>query len=146
MYPQTESGASGGQACPDSADKRAERPRAVLEVIMLLRKLQEPLAAISRETRRAEESLFLRLEELARDRPFLLDCTVQQLADDELVAILSDRDSGTEVCAWSGTPDAVVIEFTGWLDMKYPRRLASVDETRAAGAPSRGSLTGHDIA
>ena len=88
---------------------------------MLLRKLQEPLAAISKETRQAEESLFLRLEELARNRPFLLDCSVQQVSDDEFVAVLSDHDSGAEVCAWSGAADGVVIEFEAWLDKKYPR-------------------------
>ena len=88
---------------------------------MLLRKLQEPLAAISKETRLAEESLFLRLEELARKRPFLLDCTVQQLTDDEFVAVLSDHDSGAEVCAWSGAADGVVVEFATWLGKKYPR-------------------------
>jgi hypothetical protein len=82
--------------------------------------MQEPLAAISKETRFAEESLFLRLEELARNRPFLLDCSVQQLADDEFVAVLSDRDSGTEVCAWSGAANGVVVEFEAWLDKKYP--------------------------
>jgi hypothetical protein len=88
---------------------------------MLLRKMQEPLAAISKETRLAEESLFLRLEELARNRPFLLDCSVQQLADDEFVAVLSDHDLCTEVCAWSGAADGVVVEFEAWLDKKYPR-------------------------
>lgn len=88
---------------------------------MLLRKLQEPLAAISKETRQAEESLFLRLEELARNRPFLLDCSVQQVGHDEFVAVLSDHDSGAEVCAWSGAADGVVIEFEAWLDKKYPR-------------------------
>lgn len=88
---------------------------------MLLRKLQEPLAAISKETRLAEESLFLHLEELARNRPFLLACTVQQLADDEFVAVLSDHDSGAEVCAWSGAADGVIVEFERWLDKKYPR-------------------------
>jgi hypothetical protein len=89
---------------------------------MLLMKMQEPLAAISKETRHAEESLFRRLEELAHDRPFLLDCTVQQLADDEFVVVLSDRKSGTEVCAWSGAADGVVVEFEAWLDKKYPSR------------------------
>jgi hypothetical protein len=39
----------------------AHVPRALLEVIMLLKRTQEPLAAISKETRHAEESLFLRL-------------------------------------------------------------------------------------
>ena len=87
---------------------------------MLLRKMQEPLAAISKETGLAEESLFLRLEELARNRPFLLDCTVQRLADDEFVALLSDHDSGAEVCAWSGAADGVVVEFETCLDKKYP--------------------------
>jgi hypothetical protein len=92
-----------------------------MEVSMLLRKLREPLAAISKETRQAEDSLFLRLEESARTRPFLLDCSVQQLGDDEFVAVLSDHDSGAEVCAWSGVADGIVVEFEAWLDKKYPR-------------------------
>jgi hypothetical protein len=90
---------------------------------MLLRRMQAPLAAISKETRQAEESLFLRLEELARNRPFLLDCAVQQLGDDEFVAVLSDHDSGAEVCAWSGAPDGVIVGFEAWLDKKYPHSL-----------------------
>lgn len=110
MYPQTQNGASDGKACPDSGDRGAGRPQAALEAIMLLRELQEPLATISKETRLAEESLFLHLEELARNRPFLLDCTGQQLTD-----------SGAEVCAWSGAADGVVVEFETWLDKKYPR-------------------------
>jgi len=88
---------------------------------MLLRKMQAPLAAISKDTRQAEDSLFLRLEELARNRPFLRDCSVQQVGDDEFVAVLSDHDSGAEVCAWSGAADAIVVEFEAWLDKKYPR-------------------------
>jgi hypothetical protein len=88
---------------------------------MLLRKLREPLAAISKETGQAEDSLFLRLEKLARNRPFLLDCTVQQLGDEAFVAVLSDHDSSAELCAWSGAPDGIVVEFETWLDAKYPR-------------------------
>ena len=88
---------------------------------MLLRRLREPLAAISKETRQAEDSLFLRVEELARNRPFLLDCSVQQVGDDEFVAVLSDHDSGDEVCAWSGAADGIVVEFEAWLDKRYPR-------------------------
>ena len=87
---------------------------------MLLRKLQEPIAAASKETRQAEDALFLRLEEHARSRPFLLDCSVQQLADDEFVAVVSDHDSGAEVCAWSGAADGVVVDFEAWLDKRYP--------------------------
>lgn len=89
---------------------------------MLLRKLQEPLAAISKDTGQAEDSLFLRLEELARDRPFLCDCSVQQLGDDEFVMVLLDHDSGAEVCAWTGAADGIVVEFEAWLDKKYPRQ------------------------
>jgi hypothetical protein len=80
--------------------------------------MQAPLAAISKETRRGEDSLFLRLEELARNRPFLLDCSVQQVGDDEFVVVLSDHDSGDEACAWSGAADGVVVEFEAWLDRK----------------------------
>jgi hypothetical protein len=88
---------------------------------MLLKKMQEPLAAISKETRLAEESFLLSHEELARNRSFLFDCTVQQLADDEFVVVLSEPDSGAEVCVWSGAADGVVVEFEAWLDKKYRR-------------------------
>jgi hypothetical protein len=60
---------------------------------MLLMKMQEPLAAISKETRHG---------------------------DDEFVAVLSDHKSDAEVCAWSGAADGVVVEFEAWLDKKYP--------------------------
>ena len=120
MHPQTRSGVSE-VSVPRFYWTGDAAGRAALEVIMLLRKMQEPLAAISKETQRAEESLFLRIEELARDRPFLLDCTVQQLGDDEFVAVLSDHDSEVEVCAWSGAPDGIVVEFEAWLDKTYPR-------------------------
>jgi hypothetical protein len=45
---------------------------------------------------------------------------VQQLAEDEFVAVLSDHDSGAEVCAWSGAADGIVVAFEAWLDKKYP--------------------------
>jgi len=92
---------------------------------MLLRKMREPIAAVSKKTRHAEDALFLRLEEHARNRPFLLDCAVQQVADDEFVAVFSDHDSGAEVCAWSGAADGVVVEFEAWLDKRYPQRAPS---------------------
>jgi hypothetical protein len=88
---------------------------------MLLRKMREPIAAVSKETEQAEDALFLRLEEQARNRPFLFDCAVQQVGDDEFVAVLSDRDSGADVCAWSGAADGVVVEFEAWLDKRYPQ-------------------------
>lgn len=99
-----------------------------METIVLIRRMQEPLAAISKDTRRAEELLFHRLQQLALNRPFVLDCTVQGLAEDEFVAVLSDPDSCSEVCAWSGTADGVVVDFEAWLDKKYPRpgRAATV--------------------
>jgi len=88
---------------------------------MLIRSMQEPLAAVSKETRRAEDVLFHRLQQLAVNRPFVLDCTVQELAEDEFVAVLSDPDSRAEVCAWSGAADGVVVDFEAWLDKKYLR-------------------------
>jgi hypothetical protein len=95
------------------------------EVTVLLRKKTEPIAAVSKESEQAEDALFLRLEELARNRPFLRDCSVQSI-NNEFVTVLSDHDSGAEVCAWSGPADGVVVEFEGWLDRKYPeRRLRS---------------------
>ena len=87
---------------------------------MLLRKMAAPIAATSRQIERAEHGLFLRVEELARGRPFLLDCSVQQ-AGEAFVMVLSDHDSGAEVCAWSGSADAVVVEFEAWLDKKFPQ-------------------------
>ena len=93
---------------------------------MLLRKMQEPIAAVSKETRQAEDALFLRLEEHARNRPFLLDCSVQQMGDDEFVAVLSDHDSGADVCAWSGAANGVVVEFEAWLDKKFPPPAQSI--------------------
>lgn len=66
---------------------------------MLLRTKTEPIAAVSKQGEQAEDALFLRLEELARNRPFLLDCSVQNV-DDEFVTVLSDHDSGAEVRAW----------------------------------------------
>ena len=90
---------------------------------MLLRKQTEPIAAVSKEGEQAEDALFLRLEELVRNRTFLLDCCVQSV-DDEFVTVLSDHDSGAEVCAWSGLADGVVVEFEGWLDRKFPERVS----------------------
>ncbi|RPI53888.1 MAG: hypothetical protein EHM55_12460 [Acidobacteria bacterium] len=87
---------------------------------MLLRKIVAPIGAASRQSEQAEERLFLRLEELARGRPFLLDCSVQQVGE-EFVTVLSDHDSGAEVCAWSGPADGVVVEFEAWLDRRFPQ-------------------------
>jgi hypothetical protein len=91
---------------------------------MLLRKIVAPIAATSTETERAEDGLFLRLEELARGRPFLLDCAVQQIGH-EFVTVLSDHDSGAEVCAWSGSADAIIVEFEAWLDKRFPLPTSS---------------------
>lgn len=115
MHPQTKSGGTteGG---PRFWSQLMPGPRVLLEVTVLLRKMQEPLAVISKETRRAEESLFLRLEELARDRPCLFDGAMQQLAEDEFVAVLSDHDFGAEVSAWSGAADGIVVAFEAWLN------------------------------
>jgi hypothetical protein len=95
---------------------------------MLFRKIQEPLAAISKETRRAEELLFHRLQQLALNIPFLFDCSVQQLADDEFVAVLTDPESGAEVCAWTGTADGVVVDFEAWIEKKYPHPARALAE------------------
>ena len=97
---------------------------------MLLRKIVAPIAATSRQGEQAEETLFLRLEELARGRPFLFDCSVQKVGE-EFVAVLLDHDSGTEMCAWSGPADAVVIEFEAWLDRRFPQPVA------LSGSPER---------
>jgi hypothetical protein len=94
-----------------------------LEVEVLLRKRTEPIAAVSKKGEEAEDALFLRLEELARNRPFLLDCSVQSV-NDEFVTVLSNHDSGAEVCAWSGSAAAVVVEFETWLDRKFPEPLS----------------------
>jgi hypothetical protein len=81
-----------------------------------------PIAATSKQTEQAEGGLFLRLEELARGRPFLLDCSVQQIGE-EFVTVLSDHDSGAEVCAWSGPADGVIVEFEAWLDRRFPQPI-----------------------
>ncbi len=92
---------------------------------MLIRKIQEPIAAVSRESQAAEEALFLRLEERARLAPALLDCAVQEVRDGEFVVVLSDHDSGTDVCAWTGAADGVLVEFSAWLDRKFPELARS---------------------
>jgi hypothetical protein len=89
------------------------------EVNMLVRKVVAPIAPASKETERAEEGLFLRLEELARGQPFLLDCAVQQIGE-AFVVVLSDHLSGEEACAWTGQADGIVVEFEAWLDRRFP--------------------------
>ncbi len=83
----------------------------------LMRKLMAPLAALSREEEDAEDTLFLRLESLAATHPAMYDCTVQRV-DGEFVVILTEPETGVDVCAWSGSADAVVVEVQSWLARK----------------------------
>ena len=92
---------------------------------MLLRKIVAPIAATSTQGEQAKETLFLRLEQLARGRPFLLDCSVQQVGE-EFLTVLSDHDSGAEVCAWSGPADAVLVEFEAWLARRFPQPVGGL--------------------
>lgn len=83
----------------------------------LIRKIMEPLAGVSERTERDEDTLFLRLRDIAKARHDTYGCTVQG-SDSEFVVVLSDPGSGNELCAWSGSADAVVIDFQHWLEHK----------------------------
>jgi hypothetical protein len=66
----------------------------------LTRKMMEPLAAVSKKDEREEDTLFLRLQDVARAHADVYVCTVQG-TDGEFIVVLSDPDTGKEVCAWS---------------------------------------------
>lgn len=74
----------------------------------------EPLAAISKSEEDAEDVLFLRLQDFAREPRVEYDCTVQG-ADSEFLVILSDPTSGQHVSAWSGSADGILVDFQHWL-------------------------------
>jgi phage protein D len=76
----------------------------------LTRKMMEPLAAVSKKDEREEDTLFLRLQDVAGAHADVYACTVQS-TDGEFIVVLSDPDTGKEVCAWSGSADAVIVEF-----------------------------------
>jgi hypothetical protein len=86
--------------------------------------MMEPVAALSKKEERGEDTLFLRLQEVADSQPDVYACTVQG-GDDEFIVVLSDPDSGNERCAWSGSADAIVVEFRHWLE----RRAAGAAHT-----------------
>lgn len=83
----------------------------------LIRKIMEPLAAVSKKEERDEDTLFLRLRDIAEAQRDVYACTVQG-GDTEFVVVLSDPESGKELCAWSGSADAVVVDFQHWLEHK----------------------------
>ena len=89
---------------------------------MLYKKVVAPIDGISKRSERAENDLFLRLNEVAREQPLVLDCSVQQAGED-FITILSDHESGDEVCAWSGSADGVVAQFEEWLSRRFPGSL-----------------------
>jgi hypothetical protein len=66
----------------------------------------------------SEDALFLRLQDVAATHHEVYRCTVQG-ADSEFIVILSDPESGKELCAWSGSPDAVIPEFQHWLERRH---------------------------
>lgn len=74
----------------------------------------EPVAAVSTKEEQSEDALFLDVAGTAGD---VFACTVQG-ADSEFIVIL-DPESGKELCAWSGSADAVVVEFQHWLERKH---------------------------
>jgi len=82
----------------------------------LIRRIMEPLAAVSKKEEQSEEALFLRLQDVAGAHVY--GCTVQG-ADREFIVILSDPESGKELCAWSGSADAVLLEFQHWLEHRH---------------------------
>jgi hypothetical protein len=88
----------------------------------LIRRIMEPLAGVSKKEERSEDALFLRLRDVAAAHRQIYGCTVQG-ADSEFVVVLSDPQSGKEVCAWSGSPDAVVLEFQHWLERRHAGAL-----------------------
>jgi predicted ATPase with chaperone activity len=67
----------------------------------LIRKMMEPLAAVSKKEEREEDTLFLRLQDVAGAHGGAYACTVQGTGG-EFIVVLSDPDTGKEVCAWSG--------------------------------------------
>lgn len=84
----------------------------------LIRKMMEPLGAVSRKEEREEDALFLRLQDVAGTHGDVYACTVQG-TDGEFIVVLSDPDTGKEVCAWSGSAGAVMVEFQHWLEHKH---------------------------
>jgi hypothetical protein len=80
--------------------------------------MMEPLAGVSRKEEQSEDALFLRLQDVAAAHHEVYSCTVQG-ADSEFIVILSDPDSGKELCAWSGSPDAVIVEFQHWVERRH---------------------------
>lgn len=84
----------------------------------LTRKMMEPLAAVSKKEEREEDTLFLRLQDVAGAHRDVYACTVQGTGG-EFIVVLSDPDTGKEVCAWSGSTDAVIVEFQHWLEHKH---------------------------
>ena len=83
----------------------------------LIRKLMEPLAAVSKKEERDEDTLFLRLQDVAAAQQDVYACTVQG-ADREFIVVLSDLESGNQLCAWSGSADAILVEFRHWLERR----------------------------
>ena len=83
----------------------------------LMRRIAEPLAAVSKKEEQNENTLFLRLQDVADPQRDVYACTVQA-TDGEFIVILSDPESGKELCAWSGSADAVVLEFQHWLERR----------------------------
>lgn len=86
--------------------------------MLLIRRMMEPLAAVSKKEEQSEDALFLRLQDVAGVQRDVYGCTVQG-ADSEFIVILSDPEAGKELCAWSGSADAVVLEFRHWLERKH---------------------------
>jgi hypothetical protein len=79
--------------------------------------MMEPLAAVSTKEERDEDTLFLRLQDVAESQRDVYACTVQGV-DGEFIVVLTDPDSGNELCAWSGSADAILVEFRHWLERR----------------------------
>jgi hypothetical protein len=79
--------------------------------------MMEPVGAVSKKEERDEDTLFLRLQDVAGSQRDVYACTVQG-ANREFIVVLSDPGSGNELCAWSGSPEAILVEFRQWLERK----------------------------
>jgi hypothetical protein len=87
--------------------------------------MMEPVGAVSKKEERDEDTLFLRLQDVADLQRDVYACTVQG-ADREFIVVLSDPDSGNELCAWSGSADAILVEFRHWLERRAAESPRSI--------------------
>jgi hypothetical protein len=107
--------------------------------------MMEPLAAVSKKQERSEDALFLRLQDVAAAHREVYGCAVQG-ADCEFIVFFADAESGKALCAWSGSSDAVILEFQHWLERKHVGALESgyVSDRSPSGFAKENSYVVHD--